>query len=108
LRQTIDILLEAPIFPDLDEAAERILMTRDEIHTVIFGHNHRPTFRQFASGKEYINTGTWNEMTHLELDRMGTRLVCSFAFIEYVDERPQTSLKIWNGKHKLAVETDVA
>ncbi|TVQ77518.1 MAG: hypothetical protein EA369_09090 [Bradymonadales bacterium] len=106
--QTLRILLEAPVFPDLDDAAERILSTRENIHTVIFGHNHRPTYRQFASGKEYINTGTWNEMTHLDVDRFGTRLVCSFALIEYFDDRVQSSLKVWKGFQHLHRETDVA
>jgi len=109
LRQTFKILLEAPVFPDLDESAEQILETRDDIRTVIFGHNHRPTFRQFGSGKEYINTGTWNEMTHLDVDRLGSRLVCSFALIEYgVGLSPQASLKVWKGKRKLTSEVDVA
>lgn len=108
LRQTLRIILEAPLFPDLDEAAERILETREDIHTVIFGHNHRPTFRQFGNQKEYVNTGTWNEMTHLEVDRMGTRLVCTFALIEYRGLRPQVSLKRWKGKRKLSVERDIA
>lgn len=108
IHETLKILLEAPVFPDLDEAAERILMTRDEVHTVIFGHNHRPTFRQFAPGKEYINTGTWNEVTNLELDRMGTRLQCTFALLEYLDDRIHSSLKVWNGKAKLQIEADVA
>lgn len=107
-KQTMEILLEAPVFPDLDRAAERILYTREDIHTVIFGHNHRPTFRQFGPGKEYINTGTWNEMTHLEIDRMGTKLDCTFAYIEYVDSMPQTSLRIWRGRQRLSVEADVA
>ncbi len=109
LRTTLKILFEAPVFPDLDESAERILMTRDDIHTVIFGHNHRPTFRRFDYNKEYINTGTWNQMTHLEVDRLGASLVCSFAMIEYGSgRRPQTSLKVWRGKRKPYVEVDVA
>ncbi len=108
LQQTLNILLEAPVFPDLDEAAERILATREDIHTVIFGHNHRPAFRTFGPGKEYVNTGTWNAMTHLEVDRIGTRLVCTFAMIEYVGLRPQVSLKVWRGKRKLTAEVDVA
>lgn len=106
--QTLRILMEAPVFPDLDDAAERILMTRPEIRTVIFGHNHRPVVRQFAPGKEYINTGTWNEMTHLEVDRLGSRLVCSFALIEYKESRIHTSLKVWKGMRRLQVEADVA
>lgn len=108
LRQTLKILMEAPLFPDLDEAAERILVTRDDIHTVIFGHNHRPTFRQIAPGKEYVNTGTWNEMTNLEVDRFGSRLLCTFALIEYTGRKPQVSLKIWRGRKKLLAESDVA
>jgi len=108
LRQTLKILIEAPLFPDLDEAAERILYTRDDIHTVIFGHNHRPTFRQIAPGKEYVNTGTWNEMTNLEVDRIGSRLLCTFALIEYLGRKPQVSLKVWRGRPKLHSEADVA
>lgn len=108
LKQTFQILLEAPVFPDLDEAARKILMTRHDIRTVIFGHNHRPTYKQFAANKEYINTGTWNEMTNLELERMGTRLVCSFALIEYYEDQIQTSLKVWRGKPRLHIEANVA
>ena len=102
-------MLEASAFPDLDQAAEKILMTRDDIHTVIFGHNHRPIFRQFSPGKEYVNTGTWNQMTHLDIDRLGARLVCTFALIEYRGARnPQASLKVWNGRRKTHQEVDVA
>ena len=108
LSQTLKILMEAPVFPDLDDAAEKILATREDIHTVIFGHNHRPTFRQFRPDKEYLNTGTWNAMTHLELDRFGTKLNCTFALIEYGGRRPQASLKVWKGKRKLSTEMDVA
>jgi len=82
LKRSFSILKEAPVFPDLDQAAARILAVRDDIHTVIFGHNHRPTFRQFSPGKEYLNTGTWNSMTHLEIDRLGTRLDCTFVLID--------------------------
>lgn len=107
--QTLKILLEAPVFPDLDLSAQQILMTREDIHTVIFGHNHRPVFRQFGPGKEYINTGTWNEMTHLEVDRLGVRLACTFALVEYLDPRiPRASLKVWKGKRKQYREVDVA
>lgn len=108
LRQTLKIMKEAPLFPDLDDAAERILMTRDDIHTVIFGHNHRPTLRQFAPNKVYLNTGTWNRLTHLELERFGTRLQCTFAHIEYQGSRVLSSLKVWNGRRRLTSEADVA
>jgi UDP-2,3-diacylglucosamine pyrophosphatase LpxH len=108
LAQTFRILKEAPLFPDLDDAAEKILQTRDDIHTVIFGHNHRPIFRRFGPQKSYVNTGTWNSMTNLEVDRLGSRLECTFALIDYSSGRPQVSLKIWRGKRKLTDEADVA
>lgn len=111
-RQTLRILFgtstTSPISPDLGDAAERILMTRDDIHTVIFGHNHRPTYRQFYVGKNYVNTGTWNAMTHLDLERLGTAIFCTFALIEYVGLRPHTSLKVWKGRRKLATEVDLS
>jgi UDP-2,3-diacylglucosamine pyrophosphatase LpxH len=107
-RDTVKILFEASVFPDLDNSAERILMTRDDVHTVFFGHNHRPTYREFAPGKVYINTGTWNKMTHLEIDRLGTRLACTFGLIEYTGEKPEASLKLWKGYPKLCEEVDVA
>lgn len=107
-KQTLQIILEAPIFPDLDDAAERILLTRDDVHTVIFGHNHRPVYRQFAPQKVYINTGTWNEITHLEMERLGTRLDCTFALLGYRSHQIESSLKIWRGRRKLATELDVA
>jgi UDP-2,3-diacylglucosamine pyrophosphatase LpxH len=108
LRKTLEIMLEAPLFPDLDDAAARILHTRENVHTVIFGHNHRPAFKQMGERRFYINTGTWNEMTHLELDRLGTRLECTFALIEYKEDRAEASLKIWHGRPKLFTQTDVA
>jgi len=107
-RQTLKMIVEKPLFPDLDDAAEEILLTRDDVHLVVFGHNHRPIFRQIAPGKEYINTGTWNSMTHLEVDRMGSHLICTFALIEYVGLKPQASLKVWKGRHRPTIEVDVA
>lgn len=109
LKRTLDILMDTPVFPDLTEAAEEILMTRDDIHTVIFGHNHRPMFKQFTPDKEYINTGTWNSMTHLDVDRLGTRLHCTFALIDYSGSiKPRAHLKVWRGRRKPFVEVDVA
>ncbi len=105
--QTLKILIEAPLFPDLDEAAARILATREDVHTVIFGHNHRPTFRQFGPQKQYLNTGTWNEMTNLEVDRFGSRLLCTFAMIDYAGVKPQASLKVWRGKYRQSLEADL-
>jgi hypothetical protein len=47
-------------------------------------------------------------MTHLELDRLGARLDCTFAMIEYIGRKPQVSLKVWKGRRKFFKEMDVA
>lgn len=100
LKDTLKVLIDAPVFPDLDRAARRLL-TNNNLRCVIFGHNHRPSFQKYDDASIYMNTGTWNEMTNLELDSFGTRLVCSFALIEYHNSIPQFSLKVWKGKHKV-------
>ena len=105
---TVKILKDAAAFPDLDRAAEKILLSRGDVHTVIFGHNHIPAYHQFAPDKEYINTGTWNEMTNLSIERFGTQLLCTFALIEYEGQRAQTTLKVWRGHRQHCAELNAA
>src|SRR5207302_1054609 len=65
-RRLIKIFLESAVFPDLSDSARKIL--RDErVHTVIFGHTHVYQYRQFTNDKEYFNTGTWTEVTSLDV-----------------------------------------
>jgi UDP-2,3-diacylglucosamine pyrophosphatase LpxH len=110
-RRLLKIFLESAIFPDLGEAARRIL--KDErVHTVIFGHTHVYQYRQFASGKEYFNTGTWTEVTSLEMASLGRITKLTYVLIEYPDDTPEVSarprgrLKEWRGYHR--IEDDVA
>ncbi len=98
LKTTLKILREASVYPDLSDAAKRILRT-PEVHTVIFGHTHVPLFQQVGGGKFYINLGTWNEITSLDLISYGRRTQLTYARVEYREgqSHPTTVLRHWIG-----------
>lgn len=105
-RKVLKVFLESAIFPDLSESARRIL--KDErVHTVIFGHTHVYQYRQFENDKEYFNTGTWTEVTSLEVESLGKITKLTYVIIEPSEEgRLRGRLKEWRGYHK--IEEDVA
>jgi UDP-2,3-diacylglucosamine pyrophosphatase LpxH len=101
------IALESAVFPDLSESARRILLDQ-RVHTVIFGHTHVYQYRQWSDDMEYFNTGTWTEVTSLEVATLGKMTKLTYVFVEYPEdqERPLGRLKEWHGYHR--VEQDVA
>jgi UDP-2,3-diacylglucosamine pyrophosphatase LpxH len=106
LKQLLKIFFESAIFPDLSDSARKIL--RDErVHTVIFGHTHVYQYRQFAQDKEYFNTGTWTEVTSLDVASLGRITRLTYVVIDYPEgsERPRGRLKEWRGYHR--IEEDV-
>ncbi|MEQ1663851.1 MAG: metallophosphoesterase [Bdellovibrionales bacterium] len=107
-KKLLKIFFESAIFPDLSESARRILRD-DRVHTVIFGHTHVYEYRQFSSTKEYFNTGTWTEVTSLDVASLGRITKLTYVLIEYpenVEGRPRGRLKEWRGYHR--IEDDVA
>jgi UDP-2,3-diacylglucosamine pyrophosphatase LpxH len=70
ISRILQIMKESAVFPELEVAAERILQD-DRVNTVIFGHSHVYSYRQFGSAKEYFNTGTWTELTSLDITNLG-------------------------------------
>ncbi len=89
----------------LDACARKILESTD-CHTVIFGHTHRCLHRRMGPDKEYLNTGTWTDVTILEIGHLGTSSQRTYVLIEYPDEgRPRARLKVWHGKYR--IEEDV-
>lgn len=121
-RSIIQVLLESAIFPDLSESARRVLQS-ERIHTVIFGHSHVYQYRQWAEDMEYFNTGTWTEITSLDMPSLGKITKLTYVHIEYPDifsasspevvaspqitepVRPRARLKEWRGYHR--IEEDV-
>ncbi len=107
-RRLLKIFFESAVFPDLSDAAKKI-MRDDRVHTVIFGHTHVYQYRQFAPNKEYFNTGTWTEVTSLDVASLGRITKLTYVIIEYPEDetqRPRGRLKEWRGYHR--IEDDVA
>jgi len=103
----IQIILESAIFPDLGDSAKKIL-NDSRIHTVIFGHTHVYQYRQFSNGKEYFNTGTWTDLTSLDITSLGKITKLTYVLLEYPEDgegQPRGRLKEWKGYHR--IEEDV-
>ncbi|HUT55870.1 MAG TPA: metallophosphoesterase [bacterium] len=100
VKRTWGLLTELSIIPALEKEARKIL-ARPGYHTVILGHNHQPAFRRFGKEKLYVNTGTWNDIIHLDIPNLGRTRRMTYVFIDYPEKRrPRTRLKIWKGTHQ--------
>lgn len=107
LRENLRIFKEGAIYPELESSAQKVLVD-DRVHTVIFGHTHVYMYRQWGQNKEYFNTGTWTEVTSLDIESLGKITKLTYVLIEYPEEggRPRGRLKEWRGHHR--IEADVA
>jgi UDP-2,3-diacylglucosamine pyrophosphatase LpxH len=83
-------------FPNLEHEA-RHLIAKKGYHTVIMGHTHVPLYREYGRDKVYLNTGTWNPMTSLDVGSLGRTEQLTYAHVEYVDGRPRARLREWRG-----------
>jgi len=83
-------------FPTLEHEA-RHLLARKAYHTVIMGHTHVPLYREYGRNKVYVNTGTWNPMTSLDVGSLGRSEQLTYAHVEYVDGHPRARLREWRG-----------
>lgn len=106
-KQIVKVLLESAVFPDLSDSARKILQD-ERVHTVIFGHTHVYQYRQWADDMEYFNTGTWTDLTSLDISSLGKITKLTYVVLEYQEEaeRPRGRLKQWHGYHR--IEEDVA
>lgn len=107
LQRVLRVFMESAVFPDLSEAAKRILQDR-RVHTVCFGHSHVYQYRQWGPESEYFNTGTWTDLTSLEISSLGKVTKLIYVLFEYSEgeDRPRGRLKSWTGYHR--IEEDVA
>jgi UDP-2,3-diacylglucosamine pyrophosphatase LpxH len=83
-------------FPTLEREAKHLLARRG-FHTVVMGHTHVPLYREYARDKVYVNTGTWNAMTSLDMGNFGRTEILTYAQVEWVDGTPRTRLRQWRG-----------
>jgi UDP-2,3-diacylglucosamine pyrophosphatase LpxH len=99
--EIIERLLLYTAFPTLEREAKHLL-TRHGFSTVIMGHTHVPLYREYARDKVYINTGTWNPMTSLDMGSFGRTEVLTYAHVEWVEGRPRARLREWRGLQRPA------
>ena len=106
-KSIIKVLAESAVFPDLSESARKILLD-ERVHTVVFGHTHVYQYRQFQRDKEYFNTGTWTELTSLDILSLGKITKLTYVLFEYPEDgsRPRGGLKEWKGYHR--IEEDIS
>lgn len=100
LWDTLKILREFSFPLELDKQAKRILKERKDIRLASFGHTHHPCYRQFGKAKEYINTGSWNELIGLDLGSLGLQLRFTYAEIGIQDGMLIPKLKEWKGSYR--------
>ncbi len=107
IKRLLKIFFESAIFPDLSVAAKKILAD-ERVHSVVFGHTHVYEYRKWGARKEYFNTGTWTELTSLDVVSLGRITKLTFVLFEYtdMDTTPHGRLKEWRGFHR--IEEDVA
>lgn len=111
-KQILKIFFQRAVFPDLSGAAKKILSDK-RVNTVIFGHSHVYQYRQFGEDKEYFNTGTWTEVTSLELASLGKFTKLTYVMLEYIGDeeqgyRPRGRLKEWRGFHRIAEDVVIS
>ncbi|MBW2700873.1 MAG: metallophosphoesterase [Deltaproteobacteria bacterium] len=82
--------------PTLTEDAALILQGED-CKLVVLGHTHIPIHIRLAGG-EYINPGTWNDVTYLDLQNLGHRRKLYYVLVELKEEGPNGKLYEWHGR----------
>ena len=103
------VLIYMPMVP---EAVFAMLATvrLGAIHSVVFGHSHVYEYKKWGSRKEYFNTGTWTELTSLDLTSLGKITKLTYVLFEYsdADSGPHGRLKEWRGFHRIEEDIVVA
>ncbi len=107
-KTVVGIFREAAIFPDLTQAARKILKSK-QINAVIFGHSHVYSYRKWNDDSEYFNTGTWTEVTSLDFSTLGRRTKLTYGIINYLPniKKPVVRLKEWVGSHRETEYVDI-
>lgn len=85
----------------MDRAAKRIFALNPGYRIVVFGHGHQAAAKLFSGGRQYFNTGIWNEMISLDIGTMGRHLLLSFVEIIYdKNSQPHGTLRQWKGAYR--------
>ena len=98
-KQTLALLKqEGKVFQDLESEARALLDEKEKVHTIIFGHTHRPMHKVYPDGKQYLNTGTWTKMIDLDWSQVGSPIRRTFAILVFRDGEVRAELRQWVGE----------
>ena len=100
-RHFVKIMKEFSFPVKMDRAARSIFAENPSCRIVVFGHGHQAASKLFGGGRQYFNTGIWNEMISLDLGSMGRQL--KLTFVEISSERdgsPCGALREWKGAYR--------
>ena len=75
------------------------IFEREQCHIVVLGHTHIPVNVNIGNG-QYLNPGSWNDITHLEIPNLGHTRRLIYVLIEYQQGKPQARLLEWHGIHR--------
>ncbi len=89
---------EAVVHNNLLNEITKLLKTKP-YNVVILGHTHIYTHK-IIDGKEYFNTGTWNDLISLDISNFGRYSKLTYVLIEYGERGPKCSLKVWRGAYR--------
>lgn len=91
---------ESGLMSDLEKEARLFLDQDSEVKTLILGHTHYPLHKVYPDGKQYLNTGTWTKMIHLDIRSLGQAYCLSFALLTFEDGQVHCELRRWLGAHE--------
>ena len=88
---------ELSLFVDIEELTHNYFLENPKVKTLIVGHTHEPTLRDFGDGRLFINTGTWTKMHYLDFSaNSGFQL--TFAQIDIDNQgEVEVDLNEWHG-----------
>ncbi len=91
---------ELEIFRDYEMLNREFFSNNSDVDVLVVGHTHVPTFRSYADGKTFINTGSWTKMFNLDFENRQNGTKLTYAKIICNKEKVLPSLNIWLGKNE--------
>lgn len=91
-------LMKRPVFRGIAHG----ILQETGAKILIMGHNHEATHRHYRDGTQYVNTGTWTDVTSFDPASLGRLSRPTYAYIDHSKEGelPKVELKVWRGKHR--------
>ncbi len=105
MSKTLKIIYEAMNRPLFHQIAPEVL-EKSGMKILVMGHNHQAAHRHYRNGTQYVNTGTWTDVTSFDPGSLGHLSRPTYAIVEYQEGTkpgdgvlPKVILRVWRGRH---------